>query len=76
TDSSELFGALISPESIGLIAFGVVCAVPWVFVERRAPEPIVPLQLFRNSTFSLLLGISIMGGAIASGMVNYLALCL
>ena len=76
TDSSELFGALISPQSIGIVAFGVVCAIAWVFVERRAPEPIVPLPLFRNSTFSLLLVISIMGGAIAIGMVNYLALFL
>ncbi|HWT58179.1 MAG TPA: MFS transporter, partial [Rhizobium sp.] len=76
TDSSELFGALVSPQSIAIVAFGVVCAVTWVFVERRAPEPIVPLELFRNSTFNLLLVISIMGGAIAIGMVNYLALFL
>ncbi|WP_439872473.1 MDR family MFS transporter [Rhizobium leguminosarum] len=76
TDSSELFGALISPQSIGIVTFGVICAVTWVFTERRAPEPIVPLQLFRNSTFSLLLVISIMGGGIGIGMVNYYALFL
>jgi predicted MFS family arabinose efflux permease len=76
TDSSELFGSLVSPQSIGIVGFGIACAVAWVLVERRAPEPIVPLPLFRNSTFSLLLVISIMGGAIAIGMVNYLALFL
>jgi EmrB/QacA subfamily drug resistance transporter len=73
-DSSELFGSLVSTQSI--VAFGVVCAIVWVFVERRAPEPIVPLPLFRNSSFSLLLVMSIMSGAIAIGMVNYFALFL
>jgi predicted MFS family arabinose efflux permease len=75
-DSSELFGSLVSTQSLSIVAFGVVCAIVWVFVERRAPEPIVPLPLFRNSTFSLLLVMSIMSGAIAIGMVNYFALFL
>ena len=55
---------------------GIVCAVTWVFVERRAPEPIVPLSLFRNPTFGLLLIISVTSGAVAIGMVNYFALFL
>ncbi|KQV73087.1 MDR family MFS transporter [Rhizobium sp. Root1220] len=75
-DGTELFGSLIAPQSLGVIALGIICAVAWVFVERRAPEPIVPLPLFRNSTFSLLLVMSIMSGAIGIGMVNYFALFL
>lgn len=75
-DSAELFGSLVSPQSIAIVAFGIICATSWVFVERRAPEPIVPPSLFRNPTFSLLLIISITSGAIAIGMVNYFALFL
>jgi EmrB/QacA subfamily drug resistance transporter len=75
-DSHELFGSLLSLQSAGVIAFGVLCATLWVFVERRAPEPIVPLKLFRNSTFSLLLVVSVLSGGIAIGMVNYFALFL
>jgi len=75
-DSSELFGSIISVQSVSIIAFGIVCATSWVFVERRAVEPIVPPTLFRNPTFSLLLVISITSGAIAIGMVNYFALFL
>ncbi|TCL72928.1 MDR family MFS transporter [Rhizobium sp. BK251] len=75
-DGSELFGSLLSPQCLGIIAFGAACAAAWVFVERRAPEPIVPLALFRNPTFGLLLGISVMSGAVAIGMVNYFALFL
>ena len=75
-DSSELFGSLLSPFSIGIIVAGILCAIAFVFVERRAPEPIVPMQLFGNSTFSLLLVMSVMGGSIGIGMVNYFALFL
>jgi EmrB/QacA subfamily drug resistance transporter len=75
-DSTELFGSLLSLPSLGIIAFGIVCAVSWVFIERRAPEPIVPMQLFRNPTFGLLLITSLTSGAIAIGMVNYFALFL
>ncbi len=31
---------------------GVVAAAAWVRVERRAPEPMLPLGIFRNRTFS------------------------
>jgi EmrB/QacA subfamily drug resistance transporter len=75
-DSAQLFGSLLSPFSLGIVVVGIVCATLFVLVERRAPEPIVPMQLFRNSTFSLLLVISIMGGSIGIGMINYFALFL
>ncbi|AYG61075.1 MDR family MFS transporter [Rhizobium jaguaris] len=75
-DGTELFGSLLAPQCLGIIAFGVLCALAWVFVERRASEPIVPLTLFRNPTFGLLLIISVTSGAVAIGMVNYFALFL
>ncbi|MBB5573775.1 MULTISPECIES: MDR family MFS transporter [Rhizobium] len=75
-DGTELFGSLLSPQCLGIIAFGAFCALAWVFVERRAPEPIVPMTLFRNPTFGLLLIISVTSGAVAIGMVNYFALFL
>jgi predicted MFS family arabinose efflux permease len=75
-DSTELFGSLLSPQSLGIIGFGLFTAVAWVFVERRAPEPIVPLSLFRNPTFGKLLLISVTSGGVAIGMVNYFALFL
>jgi EmrB/QacA subfamily drug resistance transporter len=34
------------------LAAGVVFLIAFVFVERRSPEPVVPLRLFRNRTFS------------------------
>jgi EmrB/QacA subfamily drug resistance transporter len=75
-DSRQMFGSLMAPASLGLLAFGVACASLWVFVESRVVEPIVPLKLFRDSTFSLYLIIALCTGAVAIGMVNYFALFL
>lgn len=75
-DSGQIFGSLISWESLAVVAFGALCAVGWVLVERRAPEPVVPLSLFSKPTINLLLIISIVSGAIGIGSVNYIALFL
>jgi predicted MFS family arabinose efflux permease len=75
-DGAQVFGSLVAPENLAIVAAGIICLVSWVLVERRAAEPIIPLSLFRNSTFSLLLIMSIMSGGIAIGMVNYFALFL
>ncbi len=75
-DSAELFGSLIAWQSLAIIAFAIVCATLWVQVEKRAPEPIVPLRLFKDSTFPLLMIISIVSGGLGIGMVNYYALLL
>lgn len=72
-DGAQLFGSLLAPQTVSLVAFAVLCATAWILVERNAPEPIIPLSLFRNSTFTLFLIISIASGSIAIGMVNYFA---
>lgn len=75
-DSAELFGSLIAWQSLAIVAFAILCATLWVQVEKRAPEPIVPLRLFKDSTFPLLMIISIVSGGLGIGMVNYYALFL
>jgi EmrB/QacA subfamily drug resistance transporter len=53
-----------------LVSIGVVLLALAVFVESRAAEPIVPLRLFRNRTFSLttitsvLVGVAMFGGTV------------
>jgi EmrB/QacA subfamily drug resistance transporter len=75
-DSGQLFGSRLAPASLGLLAAGIFCAAVWVFVESRVAEPIVPLKLFRDSTFWLYLLVALCSGAMAIGMVNYFALFL
>jgi len=45
--------AWTSPEVLGLLALAAVMLVAFVFVESRVEHPIVPLQLFKNTTFSV-----------------------
>src|SRR5262249_29616209 len=41
-----------STESALLVTLGVALLISFVFVERRAQEPILPLELFRNRIFA------------------------
>jgi EmrB/QacA subfamily drug resistance transporter len=42
-----------SPTILGLFGFAAVMLVTFIWVERRAAEPIIPLSLFRNSIVSV-----------------------
>jgi EmrB/QacA subfamily drug resistance transporter len=59
-----------SPLGLGLLAAGVVLTIAFVFVESRAPEPIIPLELFRIPVFStanlysFIIGFAMFGGII------------
>ncbi len=59
-----------SATGIALLVSGVLLAVVFVLVERRAAEPIIPMRLFGNSIFSIanlfgfLIGIAMFGSMI------------
>jgi EmrB/QacA subfamily drug resistance transporter len=65
-----------SPESVTLIVLGVVLLVAFLFAERRAAEPILPLSLFRNRVFSVTSAIGFIIGLSLFGSVTYLPLFL
>ncbi len=43
----------LSAPILGLLALSLVSAIAFLWVERRAPEPIIPLDLFRHRMFSV-----------------------
>jgi EmrB/QacA subfamily drug resistance transporter len=45
--------AWTSPEVMGLLALAAVMLAAFVFIESRVEHPIVPLALFKNSTFTV-----------------------
>jgi EmrB/QacA subfamily drug resistance transporter len=45
--------AWTSPEVMGLLALAAVMLAAFVFVESRVEHPIVPLELFKNPTFTV-----------------------
>ncbi|MGA8924414.1 MAG: MDR family MFS transporter [Candidatus Dormiibacterota bacterium] len=42
-----------SPQVVGLLAFAAAMLAVFVFVESRVEHPIVPLELFKNPTFTV-----------------------
>ncbi|WP_225821065.1 MFS transporter [Streptomyces naphthomycinicus] len=57
---------------IGLAVLGVVLALAFVAVERRAAEPVLPMGLFRIRTFTLAAVISFIVGFAMFGAMTYL----
>jgi len=71
--TSEPWGSV---QSVALIVLGVVLLVVFLLVERRAQEPILPLDLFRNRTFAVTSGIGFIIGLALFGSITYLPLFL
>lgn len=61
-----------SPQIISLAVLGVLLLVAFVRAERRAAEPVLPLKLFRNRTFTLVSAISFIVGFAMFGALTYL----
>ncbi|GAA2560042.1 hypothetical protein GCM10010423_72950 [Streptomyces levis] len=59
---------------LALGAAAVLLAVAFVAAERRAAEPVIPLHLFRDSTFSVSVLVSVAAGIVFLGSVNFLAI--
>ena len=58
------------PRALALVAASVILVVGFVMVELRVAEPIIPMQLFRNSIFTIaniygfVMGLAMFGGII------------
>jgi EmrB/QacA subfamily drug resistance transporter len=65
-----------SPQIIGLAVLSVLLIAAFVLVERRAAEPVIPLKLFRNRTFSAASGTGFVVGFAMFGAITFLPLFL
>jgi EmrB/QacA subfamily drug resistance transporter len=65
-----------APWMLALIVAGGVLLVAFVFAERRAAEPIVPLELFRNRVFRVTSAVGFIVGLALFGAITYLPLYL
>ncbi|MEV0561919.1 MDR family MFS transporter [Dactylosporangium sp. NPDC050588] len=63
-----------SAQIAGLAALAVVSLAAFMVVERRHPEPILPLAIFRNRNFSLVAGIGFLVGFAMFGAITFLPL--
>jgi EmrB/QacA subfamily drug resistance transporter len=68
--------AWTSAPMVALLAAGVVLLALFPFVEARASEPILPLELFRNRTFVVTSAMGFVVGVALFGAVTYIPLYL
>ncbi|MFZ2545197.1 MAG: MDR family MFS transporter [Candidatus Saccharimonadales bacterium] len=61
-----------SPEIISLIIGGLITAVSFVLVERKAQEPVMPLNLFKDRNFNLTTAAGLIIGIAMFGTLAYL----
>lgn len=64
--------AWTDPMILGLSALFLVCAVAFVLVEKRAPEPLIPMSLFAERNFSLSTAAGVIIGLAMFGSIAYL----
>jgi EmrB/QacA subfamily drug resistance transporter len=60
-----------SPEVIGAAVIGVLALAGFYVAERRAREPLLPLNLFRMRTFAVSTSASLLIGAVLFGVTIY-----
>jgi EmrB/QacA subfamily drug resistance transporter len=65
-----------SPWMLALIVGGGALLVAFVFAERRAAEPILPLELFSNRVFTVTSAVGFIVGLALFGAITYLPLYL
>ena len=72
TDLGGTVYAWSSPLMVTLIVSAVAGLIAFIFVERRAPEPILPLQLFRTRDVWVTSVVGLIVGFALIGSVTYL----
>ena len=72
SDVSGTMRPITSPSMLALIALAVVSLIAFLFAERRAAEPVLPLRLFANRAFWVTSALGLIVGFALFGSVTYL----
>ncbi|HTH72721.1 MAG TPA: MDR family MFS transporter [Candidatus Pristimantibacillus sp.] len=64
----------LSAQIIGLLAGGMLLAGAFVWWERRAAEPIIPMKLFKNDIFNVSVILSLLAGIAMFAAILYIPL--
>jgi EmrB/QacA subfamily drug resistance transporter len=66
--------SLFTAENLALFALAAVLLAAFVFVERRAKDPIIPFELFRNKTITIAIIAGFLGGVAMFGAISFIPL--
>ncbi|POX42890.1 MFS transporter [Streptomyces sp. Ru73] len=65
-----------SPVILGLAAGSVLAIALFILSQRRAVDPVIPLRLFADQTFTIVVILGFIAGFVGLGLINYLVLWL
>src|SRR5437763_9381753 len=68
TWGGEQVSAWASPQVISMLVAATLLLVLFLFTERKAQEPILPLNLFRNAIFSIGASLTLLQGMVLLGL--------
>ena len=71
---SGTFAALFHPRNLVLFALVIALIVWFLRIEKRAKEPVIPPQLFRNRTVSIAMIIGFLAGVAMFGAISFVPL--
>jgi EmrB/QacA subfamily drug resistance transporter len=65
---------LLTPENLALIGGAIVLLVLFFIVEKRASDPVIPFDLFKNRTVSVSVGAGFLAGVAMFGAISFIPL--
>jgi Na+/melibiose symporter-like transporter len=65
---------LFAPLNLALFGGAIALGALFVWIERRAADPIVPFQLFRNRVVSVSVGVGFLAGVAMFGAISFVPL--
>ena len=65
---------LLTPVNIGLILSAIVLLLIFFWIEKRASDPIIPFNLFKNRTVSVSIGAGFLAGVAMFGAISFVPL--
>jgi len=65
---------LINSENLAIFGASAVLLVIFIFVEKRAADPIIPFELFRNKTITIAIIAGFLGGIAMFGAISFIPL--
>jgi EmrB/QacA subfamily drug resistance transporter len=73
-EGGATLSTLLSARNVALFAGASVLGVLFIWVERRAPDPVVPLNLFRNRVVAVGVGVGFLAGVAMFGAISFVPL--
>src|SRR5690606_7388404 len=65
---------MFSPRNVGLLAVSVILLFVFYAIEKRAADPIIPFELFRNRTVAVSVGAGFLAGIAMFGAISFIPL--